>query len=121
MESGESPLVLDFVLCPAQMLVTEENLFSTKDRTEFPGSFQSPGKIRNFHGPVHICAFRSRETLALNLHEVEHALRLLCFLRYGVLPAWFLRDCRLQVGGLQTPAWVGGACRPRTFGEFSVG
>ena len=77
---GESPLVLDFVLCPAQMLVTEEDLFSMKDRTEFPRSFQSPGKIRNFQGPVHICAFRSRETLALDLHGVEHALRLLCFL-----------------------------------------
>lgn len=24
----------------------------------------------------------------------------------------FLRDCRPRVGGLQTPAWVGGACRP---------
>lgn len=45
-ERGET-LVLDFVLGPAQTLVTEEGLFSMKHRTEFPGSFQSPGKIRN--------------------------------------------------------------------------
>ena len=30
-----------------EYLVTEEGLFSMKHRTEFPGSFQSPGKIRN--------------------------------------------------------------------------